>query len=67
MRRLLFPVVMAVCGALLFTACANDDETGVAGDDLLREPSSPSRTSTSWPTTAPPVASPPLPFPTLAT
>ncbi|MBR3093324.1 MAG: LruC domain-containing protein [Bacteroidaceae bacterium] len=37
MRKLLFPVVMAVCGALLFTACTNDDETGVAGDDLLRE------------------------------
>ena len=37
MRKLLFPVVMAVCGALLFTACTNDDETGVAGDDLMRE------------------------------
>ena len=37
MRKLLFPVVMAVCGALLFTACTNDDETGVAGDELLRE------------------------------
>ena len=37
MRKRIFPVVMAVCGALLFTACTNDDETGVAGDDLLRE------------------------------
>ena len=37
MRKLIFQVVMAVCGALLFTACANDDSFGENTSGLMRE------------------------------
>ena len=37
MRKLIFQVVMAVCGALLFTACTNDDSFGENSSGLMRE------------------------------
>ena len=37
MRKLIFQVVMAVCGTLLFTACTNDDSFGENSSGLMRE------------------------------